>query len=232
RHVAPVRRELRMPTIMNVLGPLTNPAGARRQVVGVADPALLELIAGALLELGHIHALVVHGEPGLDEVSPIGTTRVLDVHDGRITEQSIDFRGLLADREPDLAALAGGDPADNARIVLEVLQGTAPEIARAAVTLNAAAAISVAGNAGSLAAQRGGPPAHDARIALEALQGTAPETARAAVTLNAAAAIYAAGNAGSIADGVAAAEKSIDSGAALAALERLREASASAERAR
>jgi len=184
RHVAPVRRELRMPTIMNVLGPLTNPAGARRQVVGVADPALLELIAGALLELGHIHALVVHGEPGLDEVSPIGTTRVLDVHDGRITEQSIDFRGLLADREPDLAALAGGDPADNARIVLEVLQGTAPEIARAAVTLNAAAAI------------------------------------------------YVAGNAGSIADGVAAAEKSIDSGAALAALERLREASASAERAR
>src|SRR5690606_13682685 len=85
RHVAPVRRELRMPTIMNLLGPLTNPAGARRQVVGVADPALLELVAAALNELGHIHALVVHGEPGMDEVSPIGNTRVLDVRDGRVT---------------------------------------------------------------------------------------------------------------------------------------------------
>ncbi|MGH7446012.1 MAG: anthranilate phosphoribosyltransferase, partial [Longimicrobiales bacterium] len=78
RHVAPVRRELRMPTIMNVLGPLTNPAGARRQVVGVSDPGLLELIAAALLELGHLRAMVVHGEPGMDELSPIGTTRVLD----------------------------------------------------------------------------------------------------------------------------------------------------------
>src|SRR5688572_31420127 len=73
RHVAPVRRELGMPTIMNLLGPLTNPASARRQVVGVADPALMDLIAGALHQLGHLRALVVHGEPGLDELSPVGT---------------------------------------------------------------------------------------------------------------------------------------------------------------
>src|SRR5690606_29722957 len=112
RHVAPVRRELRMPTIMNLLGPLTNPAGARRQVVGVADPALLELVAAALNELGHIHALVVHGEPGMDEVSPIGNTRVLDVRDGRVTAYTVDIRDMLSGRSLDPAGLAGGDPAD------------------------------------------------------------------------------------------------------------------------
>src|SRR5687767_2532439 len=89
RHVAPVRRELRMPTIMNVLGPLTNPAGARRQVVGVSDPALLELIAGALQQLGHLRALVVHGEPGLDEISPLGPTRIIELRDGTTRESTI-----------------------------------------------------------------------------------------------------------------------------------------------
>lgn len=151
RHVAPVRRELRMPTIMNLLGPLTNPAGARRQVVGVADPALLDLIAGALLELGHLHALVVHGEPGMDELSPIGSTRILDVRAGTITSGTLDLRDLLPGRNLDPAALAGGDPADNARMVLDVLRGTAPDVARAAVAINAAAAIYVAGRADSIA---------------------------------------------------------------------------------
>jgi anthranilate phosphoribosyltransferase len=151
RHVAPVRRELRMPTIMNLLGPLTNPAGARRQVVGVADPALLDLIAAALLELGHIRALVVHGEPGMDELSPIGPTRVLDVRDGGIADSTIDLRDLLPRRNLDPADLAGGNPADNARIVLAILRGTAPDAARAAVVINAAAAIYVAGLEDSLA---------------------------------------------------------------------------------
>jgi anthranilate phosphoribosyltransferase len=183
RHVAPVRRELRMPTIMNLLGPLTNPAGARRQVVGVADPALLDLIAAALDELGHLHALVVHGEPGMDELSPIGTTRVLDVREGRITADTIDLRELLPGRSLDPAHLAGGDPADNARIVLGVLRGEGPDVARAAVAVNAAAAIYVAGLADSLA------------------------------------------------DGLAAAERSIDDGRALDALGRLRDAAKAAEKA-
>jgi anthranilate phosphoribosyltransferase len=180
RHVAPVRRELRMPTIMNMLGPLTNPAGARRQVVGVADPALLDLIAGALRELGHVRALVVHGDPGMDELSPIGPTRVLDLRDGEITSTTIDLRDLRADADLDPAGLAGGDPADNARMVLGILGGDAPGVARAAVVVNAAAAIYVAGLADSLE------------------------------------------------DGIAVAEKSIDSGAARDALDRLRDAAKAA----
>ncbi|HEX6558315.1 MAG TPA: anthranilate phosphoribosyltransferase, partial [Longimicrobiales bacterium] len=90
RHVAPVRRELAMPTIMNVLGPLANPAGARRQIVGVSHVALLDLIAGALLELGHERALVVHGEPGLDELSPIGPTTVIELRAGKLDRYQID----------------------------------------------------------------------------------------------------------------------------------------------
>jgi anthranilate phosphoribosyltransferase len=150
RHVAPVRRELRMPTIMNLLGPLTNPAGARRQVVGVSDSALLELVAGALRELGHLRAVVVHGEPGLDEVSPIGTTQVLDLRDGRVERYTVDMQQHFAGRDLDPARLAGADPLANARLVIDVLRGTAPDVARAAVTCNAAAAIYVAELADSL----------------------------------------------------------------------------------
>ena len=178
RHVAPVRRELRMPTVMNLLGPLTNPAHARRQVVGVSDPALLDLVAEALRQLGHIRALVVHGEPGLDELSPIGTTRMLDLRDGVITDSTVDLGTHFRGRTLDPADLAGGDPAHNARLVLDVLSGTAPDAARAAVVINAAAAIHVSDRVGSLE------------------------------------------------EGIAAARESIDSGAALEALERLREASA------
>src|SRR5206468_8363628 len=79
RHVGPVRRELSIPTVMNIVGPLANPAFAGRQVVGVADEGRMPLIAGALRELGTMHALVVHGAPGLDEVSPIGPTRVVEI---------------------------------------------------------------------------------------------------------------------------------------------------------
>ncbi|HUF49997.1 MAG TPA: anthranilate phosphoribosyltransferase [Longimicrobiales bacterium] len=150
RHVAPVRRELRMPTIMNLLGPLTNPAGARRQVVGVADPALLELIAHALQQLGHLRALVVHGEPGMDEISPIGTTKMVELRDGAVTTRTVDLHAHFDHRSLDPADLAGGDPADNARLVMDVLKGRAPAAARAAVVLNAAAAIYVADRADTL----------------------------------------------------------------------------------
>src|SRR5687767_4532200 len=145
KHVGPVRRELAIPTVMNIVGPLANPAGAGRQVVGVAEPARVPLIAGALAELGCVRALVVHGAPGMDEVSPIGATRVVEVRAGRSRDWSIDPAryGLRATAE----ALAGGDPADNARIILEVLDGSGTAGASAAVVLNAAAAIYVAGDA-------------------------------------------------------------------------------------
>ncbi len=149
KHVAPVRRELAMPTIMNILGPLTNPAGAKRQVVGVSHPGLMELIAGALLELGHDRALVVHGEPGLDEFSPIGVTTVVELIDGKLDRYEIDPRSFGGDYH-DAHELRGLEPEHNARLLLDVLENKAPGVARLAVTLNAAAAIYLAGLADSL----------------------------------------------------------------------------------
>jgi anthranilate phosphoribosyltransferase len=152
RHVGPVRRELAMPTVMNVLGPLANPAGALRQVVGVADPALLELIAGALLELGHDRALVVHGEPGLDELSPMGPSEVLEVADGAVTRRTFDPAAALGWAPGDGAGLEGGDRLENARKIEGVLTGKVRGAARAAAVLNAGAAIYVAGLAETLEA--------------------------------------------------------------------------------
>jgi len=144
RHVGPIRRELGIPTVMNIVGPLANPAGANRQVVGVADAHRVPILAGALLELGATHAMVVHGEPGLDEVSPLGITRVVEIRNGAATEWSIDpdDYGL---RISDASELSGGDPADNARIVSAILSGEGSGGANAAVIMNAAAAIYVSG---------------------------------------------------------------------------------------
>jgi anthranilate phosphoribosyltransferase len=144
RHVGPVRRELGIPTVMNIVGPLANPAGAGRQVVGVADRGRMPLLAGALASLGSVHALVVHGEPGMDEVSPMGPTYVAEVRDGTVKEWVIDPR-QLGFNSSDASDLAGGDPAENARIIEAVLEGKGPAGARAAVLLNAAAAIYVSG---------------------------------------------------------------------------------------
>jgi len=141
KHVGPIRRELGMPTIMNVLGPVTNPAGARRQVVGVSDPALLELIAGALAELGHDRALVVHGEPGMDELSPLGTTQLLEVADGRWTRRTFDPAAELGWEPVPADGLEGGDREENAAKVEAVLRGRLGGAARAAVVLNAGAAV-------------------------------------------------------------------------------------------
>ena len=143
RHVAAVRRELGTSTIMNLLGPLANPARAGRQVVGVANPARLELMAGALAELGSVHALVVHGEPGMDEISPIGCTRVLEVRGGVVSEWSIDPASFALETAP--GDLAGGEPVENAARVTAVLDGSDRGGARSAVLLNAAAAIYVGG---------------------------------------------------------------------------------------
>ena len=165
RHVGPIRRELAIPTVMNVVGPLANPAMAGRQVVGVAEPSRLPLLAGALATLGTHHALVVHGEPGMDEVSPLGPTEVLEVRDGHVRQWRIDpaDHGVQDVRVEDLA---GGGPADNARIVGEVLAGGGPPGARAAVVLNAAAAIYVGGLARDYGAAVG-----VAREALDAGRG-------------------------------------------------------------
>jgi len=149
RHVAAVRREIGVPTIMNLLGPLANPARAGRQVVGVANPTRMDLMAGALAELGAVHALVVHGEPGMDEISPLGCTRVLEVRNGVVSEWSIEPAhydlGSVADD------LRGGEPAANAARVTAVLDGSDRGGALSAVLLNAAAAIYVGGEATSFA---------------------------------------------------------------------------------
>ena len=142
RHVGPVRRELAIPTVMNIVGPLANPAFAGRQVVGVADERRLPLIAGTLRELGTMHALVVHGAPGLDEVSPLGPTRVIEIRSSTIREWTIEpDRYDLGAPRPE--HLAGGSPKENAEMVLAVLGGEGSSGATAAVVLNAAAAIYV-----------------------------------------------------------------------------------------
>lgn len=144
RHVGPVRRELAIQTVMNLVGPLANPARAGRQVIGVADARRLGLIGGALQALGTTHSLIVHGTPGLDEVSPLGSTMVLELVDGEARTWTLEPERLGV---PPVTAsdLAGAEPADNARIVLDVLSGRGRPGAIAAVTLNAAAAIYVSG---------------------------------------------------------------------------------------
>ena len=148
--MAPVRKALGITTIMNLLGPLANPAGARRQVVGVADPAFLDLVVRGLAELGHERAMVVHGAPGMDEISPCGPTRVAELRAGRVSVCEVtpeDF-GI----EPvDPEALAGGEPEENAAVVRAVVEGTERGPARSAVLVNAAAAFVVADRADSLA---------------------------------------------------------------------------------
>jgi anthranilate phosphoribosyltransferase len=150
RHVGPVRRELGFRTVMNILGPLTNPAGVTRQLVGVADPELVDLVVHALKELGHQRALVVHGEPGVDELSPVGPTRVAELKDGAVSERTVapgDFELPVARPEE----LAGGEPEENARVILDVLRGTRSDGARTATVLNAGAAIYLSGQVESLA---------------------------------------------------------------------------------
>jgi len=179
RHVGPVRRELGVPTVMNVVGPLANPASAGRQVVGVAERERLPLLAGALAALGSVHALVVHGEPGLDEISPLGRTHVAEVRDGAIEEWTIDpAEHGFADVDP--AELEGGDAAANARVIHDVLGGGGTPGARAAVILNAAAALYVGRHAASFAdgvnrARR----ALDSRAGLAALERMRDAYARA-----------------------------------------------------
>ena len=143
RHAGPVRRELATRTVFNVLGPLTNPAGARGQVVGVFAEELAGVVAEALAILGTHRAFVVHGAGGIDELSPAGPNLVYEVRDGDIHRTVVEPGELgLAPSHP--AALRGGTPAENAAAIREVLGGAAGP-ARDAVLLNAAYALVVAG---------------------------------------------------------------------------------------
>ena len=179
KHVGAVRRELGTPSLMNLVGPLANPAGVRRQVIGVAEPDRAAVVAEALVRLGAEHALVVHGRVGMDEISPQGLTDVWEVKDGAVRSWEIDPERFRLGIK-DVGELHGGEPAANAERLERIL-----------------------GN------------------------GSADPSGLAAVLLNAGAAIYVAGIAGSLAEGIGRAREVVASGAARAALDRLRKATAS-----
>lgn len=177
RHVAAARRELAVPTIMNLLGPLVNPAGARRQVVGVADVDRGPLVAEALLLLGTLHAMVVHADAGMDEVSPVGMTTVWEVQNDTVREWRLDPEQLgLASSQLD--GLAGGTPAENAARIEALLAGGGTEEERNAVLLNAAAAIAVSDGAtdmrGAVQRARAALDQGGAARVLRELRGAAP----------------------------------------------------------
>ena len=171
RHVAPVRKELGLRTLFNLVGPLANPAGARRQLLGVYASHLVPVLARTLVELGTDRAFVVHGEGGLDEISTSGPTRVAEVRGGLVRELTLFPEELGIERAP-LEALRGGEAAENAALLRAALSG-----------------------------EKG--------------------ARRSAVVLNAGAALAAAGVCEEIAEGVRLAEKTIDSGAALACVDKL-----------
>jgi anthranilate phosphoribosyltransferase len=152
RFVVPVRRELAVRTIFNLLGPLTNPAGASRQLIGVSDVGFLDTIAGALVLLGAQRALVVCGEDGLDEVSISAATSVVEVNGGEISHYTVTPGELgIGETPASDPMLAGGTPAENAGITRAVLAGEGGPRADLAL-VNAGAAIYAAGAVGTLAA--------------------------------------------------------------------------------
>jgi anthranilate phosphoribosyltransferase len=176
RYVIPVRSQLAVRTIFNFLGPLTNPAGATRQLIGVSDPAYLETMAGALAALGTDHALLVSSHDGLDELSISAPTRVVEVLNGEVSTYDVAPADVGLEVAP-AESIPGGDPRENADTARRIFAGETD-------------------------------PARPAR------------PARDLAVLNAGAAIYAGGGAATLAEGVAAAQTAVDSGAAAAALER------------
>jgi anthranilate phosphoribosyltransferase len=151
RYVVPVRRELAVRTIFNLLGPLTNPAGAKRQVIGVSDPGYLETMAGALARLGSESALIVSAEDGLDELSVSAPTRVVELKDGQIDSFTLTPEDAGVERAPS-DSLAQGDPEENAQLTRAVLTGKVEGVERSLVELNAGAALYVGGVADSIPA--------------------------------------------------------------------------------
>ena len=150
RHAASVRRELATRTVFNVLGPLTNPAGARAQVVGVYSPRLVRTIAEVLARLGARRAYVVHGAGGIDELSPAGPNLVCEVVDGDVREWALDPETELGIPRAPVEELRGGAPDENARAIREVFAGADGGARRSAIILNAAGAIAAGGHAADL----------------------------------------------------------------------------------
>src|SRR4051794_33581439 len=177
KHIVPVRRELGVRTIFNFLGPLTNPAGATRQVIGVSDPGKVETMAAALGELGAERALVVSSADGLDEFSVSGATRVVELRHGELSTYDVTPEQVGLEAASD-GAVGAGTPEQNALVLRDVLAGN-------------------------------------------------PGTERSLAVLNAGAAIYVGGGEETLAEGVRAAERAIDSGAARSVLERWVEATSS-----
>jgi anthranilate phosphoribosyltransferase len=148
KHAGPVRTELAARTVFNVLGPLTNPAGARAQVVGVYSPELVPVIADVLAKLGAHRAFVVHGAGGIDELSPAGPNLVCEVVDGGVRRREIDPLDLGIERcAPE--ELRGGTAVENAALIRDVFAG-ANGGRRSAILLNAAGAIAAGGHAEDL----------------------------------------------------------------------------------
>jgi len=147
RHAAGPRKEVAVRTFFNLLGPLTNPAGARHQLIGVYSGDRVEMVAHALGQLGSEHALVVHGAGGLDELAPRGPTEVAELRGGEVKRYRLAPRDFGLDEE-DPAGLAGGDAQHNAKVAREVLSGARRGAARSSVVMSAAAALYAAGASG------------------------------------------------------------------------------------
>jgi anthranilate phosphoribosyltransferase len=170
RHVVPVRKELGVRTIFNFLGPLTNPAGARRQVIGVSDRRYLETLAAALGELGTESALVVSSADGLDEFSVSEATHVVELRGGELSSFEVTPEEVGLERAPD-GAVGAGTPEQNADVLRRVLSG-GPGTERALTLLNAGAAIYVGGGSSTLeSGVRRAEEAVDSGAAREVMEG-------------------------------------------------------------
>lgn len=150
KHVQVARRELRLRTVFNLLGPLTNPARASAQVVGVYSADLVEKLAEALSELGLRRALVVHGRDGLDEITITGPTKIAEVRDGQVHSYEVTPEEFGLQRAP-LSEIAGGDAQENAAVIRRVLDGER-SACRDVVLLNASAALVAAGQTDTIQA--------------------------------------------------------------------------------
>ena len=143
RHAAPARKQMGVRTVFNLLGPLTNPAGAQAQVMGVFSAEVIDPVAATLAELGIQHAFVVHGAGGLDEISLAGETQVAEVHEGRLRRFTVTPEEFGVKRAP-LEAIRGGAATENAALIRRILDGGAGA-PRDIVVANAAAALVAAG---------------------------------------------------------------------------------------